>query len=274
MKAVAFAAALAFVGGTVAFAQDVTRYEGRIEAKETGVLSAQLDGVIAEILFVGGEYVEEGQPLILIDPFDAETALAAAQARRDAAQVLLQGAEQEAERATTLSDRGVGSTARRDQTETSRAAFAAALAEAEAVLEQANRDLERTVIRAPISGRVSRPGISVGAFVEAEAGAPLAIIVTLDPVLVAYDVPYAARLATLRRAGVTAVAELHDRIAISIELPGGTMYDQTTRPGFASAGVDPTTGVVTVWAEIDNPDTLLRPGMAVTVLSTVEGASQ
>lgn len=257
-----------------AASQDAARYEGRIEAKETGVLSTQLDGVVSEILFVGGETVEAGQPLIMLDPFDAETALAGAQARRNAAQALLDGAEQEAERATTLSDRGVTSPARRDQTETNRAAAAAALAEAEAVLRQAQRDVERTVIRAPIAGRVSRPQVSVGGFVEAESGPPLAIIVTLDPVLVAYDVPYASRLATLRRAGVTTVSDLHDRISLSVELPGGTAYDQMTRPSFSSAGVNPDTGAVTVWAEVANPDTLLRPGMAVTVLSTVDGAAE
>ncbi|MEM6847977.1 MAG: efflux RND transporter periplasmic adaptor subunit, partial [Pseudomonadota bacterium] len=252
-----------------AVAQDVTRYEGWIEAKETAVVSTQLDGVVAEILFVGGERVEPGEPLILLDPFGAEIALAAARAQRDAAKAQLTGAEQEANRAAQLTTRGVASAARRDATETDRAAAAAQVAAAEAVLRRAERDMERTVIRAPIAGHISRPTVAVGAFVEAESGSPLAAIVALDPVLVAYAVPYAARLDTLRQAGANTVSELHDKITLTIELPGGSTYAQTTRPSFASAQVDPTTGAVTVWAEVANPDTLLRPGMAVTVRSAL-----
>ena len=269
MKNLAIALLLTIAASVSAAAQDVTRYEGRIEAKETAVVSTQFDGVIAEVLFVGGERVEAGQPLILLDPFDAEIALAAARAQRDAAQVQLTGAEQEADRAAQLTTRGVASAARRDATETNRAAAAAQLAAAEAVLRQAERDMERTVIRAPVAGHISRPTVAVGAFVEAEAGSPLAAIVSLDPVLVAYAVPYAARLDTLRQAGANTVSELHNQISLTIELPGGAAYAETTRPSFASAEVDPTTGAVTVWAEVANPDTLLRPGMAVTVRSAL-----
>ncbi|XWN33590.1 MAG: efflux RND transporter periplasmic adaptor subunit [Devosia sp.] len=268
MRPVALAVAL-FIAAAQAAAQDVARYAGQIEAKETGVLSSQVNGVIAEVLFAGGEAVTQGQPLILLDPLDAEIALAAARANHDAATARLQGAEQDAARAMTLNTRGIGSDARRDQTETTRAEAAAALAQAEAILRQAEHDVERAVIRAPISGVISRPGVSVGAFVEAEAGPPLARIVALDPVLVAYQVPYEARLETLRRAGAQTVAELHERVSLIIQLPGGAAYNEPTRPSFASAEVDPATGAVTVWAEIANPDTLLRPGMAVTVLSKV-----
>lgn len=62
-------------------------------------------------------------------------------------------------------------------------------------------DLEHTVSRAPITSQVSRPNLAVGQFLEAEAGPPLATIVALDPVLVAYDAPCADRLASLSQTG-------------------------------------------------------------------------
>ncbi len=48
----------------------------------------------------------------------------------------------------------------------------------------------------------------IGAFVEAQAGVPLAEIVQLDPALVAYEVPYGVRLDALERSGVASLKEL------------------------------------------------------------------
>lgn len=111
----------------------------------------------------------------------------------------------------------------------------------------------------------------IGAFVEAQAGVPLAEIVQLDPALVAYEVPYGVRLDALERSGVASLKELFATVILRLVLPGGRGYPETGRPRFASADVDPDTGALTTWAEIANPDGVLRPGMRVRVLPHVAG---
>lgn len=244
-------------------------FEGRVEATERAVLSTRLDGVVTEILFEGGERVLPGQPLIRLDPADAELALAAAEARLAEARAVLSGAETRAARQERLSERGVAADAQVGPARTARAAAEAAVALAEAERDRAALDLARTAIRAPIAGYISRPTVSVGAFLEAEAGPPLAEIVALDPVMVAYRAPYADRLAALAETGAGTVAELLAGVRVSLRLPGGETYGTIATPHAASADIDPESGTVTVWVRFPNPDAILRPGMAVDVLSEV-----
>lgn len=258
---------LAAVTFATASAAEPLVFEGRVEAARRAVLSTQLNGVVAEILFEGGERVEAGQPLIRLDPADAELALAAAEARLEEARAFLTGAERRAERQEQLAARGVAADAQVGPARTARAAAEAAVALASAQRGRAVLDLERVVIRAPISGVVSRPSVTVGTFLEAEAGPPLAEIVTLDPVLVAYHVPYASRLAALKEAGVETVDALLASRSVTVRLPDGQVFDGAATPHAASAEVDAEAGAVTVWARFSNPDAILRPGMAVEVVS-------
>lgn len=242
-------------------------FSGWVEAAESAVISTRLDGVVADVLFEGGERVEAGQKLIQLDPADAKLALAAAEARLAEATALLEGAERRAARQEQLAERGIAADAQVTPARTARAAAVANLALAETQRDRAALDLERTVIRAPITGTISRPSFTVGAFLEAEAGPPLAEIVSLDPVLVAYETPYADRLASLEATGAETVDALLASITLTLRLPDGTTYGETATPHAASAEVDRETGAVTVWAQFPNPDALLRPGMAVEVLS-------
>ena len=242
--------------------------EGRVEASKRAVLSSRLDGVVVGILFEGGDAVSAGQPLIRLDPTDAEIALEIARARVADARHRLEGATARAARQELLHDRGIAADSALGPARTEAARAGAALALAEAEARRAALDLDRAVIRAPISGLISAPAVAVGAYLEAKAAPALATIVAIDPALVAYRVSYAERLATLEAANSATVDELLAAVRLRLRLPGGRDYPVEGRPHAASAEVDARTGAVTVWARFPNPDALLRPGMAVTVLST------
>ena len=263
-------AALAFLSGPAVAESFV--FEGRVEASETAVLSSRLDGVVVEVLFSGGEAVSRGQPLIRLDPADAELALASADAHVARDLAALEVAESTARRQESLAERNVASEAALDQARAALKVARADLALAQAERRRAALDVERTIIRAPISGLVSRPSVSIGTFLEAEAGPPLATIVTIEPAVVAYGAPYADRLRAIAAANETTIPDLLSRLRVRIELPNGEPYGGTAVPVGASAGVDPQTGTITVWARFPNPEGLLRPGMTVTVHSELKTA--
>ncbi|MEO1492332.1 MAG: efflux RND transporter periplasmic adaptor subunit [Pseudomonadota bacterium] len=244
-------------------------FEGRVEALQRAELSSRLDGVVAEILFTSGDQVSAGQPMILLDRADQELALAVADANLAAAQAELEGATREAARQERLAARGFSPDAVVGPVRTAKAAAEAAVALAEAERRIALLALERTTIRAPIAGYVGPPLTAVGAFLEAESGAALARIVALDPVMVAYKVPYGTRLATMSARGADTVDALFDRIEITLTLPGGAPYPYRAKPDHTSAEVDPTDGTITVRTPIKNPGAVLRPGMAITVASRI-----
>jgi RND family efflux transporter MFP subunit len=262
-----FAALLGLAIGSVVLAEPMV-LQGRIEASERAVLSSRLDGVVVEILFDGGDAVAAGQPLIRLDPTDAEIALEIARARVADARYRLEGATIRKSRQEALHDRGITADSALGPARTDAARAEAALALAEAEERRAALDFDRSVIRAPISGLISPPAVAVGAFLEAKAAPPLATIVAIDPAVVAYRVSYSERVATLESGNARSVDELLAGVRLRLRLPGDRDYPVEAIPHAASAEVDERTGDFTVWARFPNPDALLRPGMAVTVLSS------
>lgn len=274
MSSLGFRAALVALAAVLTVSADAQTLvlDGKVEPSERAVLSSRLNGVVAETLFRGGEHVVAGQPLIRLDAADAQLAVAVADAEVAAARAQLDGATRNARRQEELFERGISADAVVGPARTALAAAEAGLALAQARHEIALLDLERTVIRAPIEGFVSRTDVAVGAFLEAEAGPPLASIAALDPVIVAYATPYADRLTVLEESGAASVEELFERISLSLLLPRDGLYPHKAVPLAASAEVDEASGAVTVWARFPNPDALIRPGMRVTVLSNIAAA--
>jgi membrane fusion protein (multidrug efflux system) len=259
---------LMLVAASQASAETFT-FEGRIEAYKRAELSSQLDGIIAEVLFTGGERVAAGAPLIVLDPSDVDLAIAQAGSALTRFQAELDLAEQDVLRMREL---GVSRVATPAKVEAAEAAFLIAkanLASAKTAIAKARLDRERTVIRAPIDGVAGRPSTVVGAFVEAESGSPLGEIIQLDPVLVSYRVPYTTRLETIDKTGAASIEAMFERIALELQVPGGMTYAHQADPQFASATLDPDDGTINVWASVPNPDGLLRPGLGVIVHSSI-----
>ncbi|WP_421981096.1 efflux RND transporter periplasmic adaptor subunit [Roseibium sp.] len=245
-------------------------FVGTVEVRETAVLSAGTDGQLTEILFQGGELVSEGQALMRQDTRTLDIDVQMAEAQLKAADAQLAAAQQRASRLITLSERKVASNASLDDATALLAAAEAGRMIAVAQLNRAELELDKATIRAPIAGIISRPSAALGAFLEAEAGPPLARIVQLDPVLVAYKVPYETRLATLRATGATTLEDLFPKLSLTVTLQSGETVASGLRPEFAGATVEEASGALTVFTLVPNPERTLRPGMTVTVTADLQ----
>ena len=128
-------------------------------------------------------------------------------------------------------------------------------------MESASINLSYTPIKAPISGRIGKSNITVGAMVTAYQPTPLAVIQQLDPVYV--DVTQAnAQLLSLRRS-----LERGDlkrgggsQRKVKLLLEDGSEYPVTGTLQFRDVTVDPTTGSVTLRLVFANPKQVLLPG--------------
>ena len=139
----------------------------------------------------------------------------------------------------------------------------AALQVANAQLLSANIDLDRTSIRAQISGVIGLSLTTQGALVISGQIAPLAVIRKLDPVYV--DVAQsAADLVRWKREGPKAAGANIDT-KVKLTLADRTVYDQTGELTAAEPHVNEQTGVVTLRLQFANPDEMLLPGMYVQV---------
>lgn len=151
---------------------------GHVEARRSVDISADISGRVVELPVEEGDEVEEGDLLLVIDPTQyraavrrAEAALAEARAREARARSSFEQARRQFERTRKLKERGQNyitdqelETARTEM-EVAEAEWDAAnhsVAQSEAALEEAEDRLAKTVIRAPMSGRVTRLDVEKG----------------------------------------------------------------------------------------------------------------
>jgi membrane fusion protein (multidrug efflux system) len=150
----------------------------------------------------------------------------------------------------------------------------AAIQQAKAALETARINLGYTEITAPISGRIGRSNVTVGAIVTAYQAMALATIQQLDPIYV--DVPQStAELLDLKRN--LARGRINnsgtDQDKVGLVLKDGSEYPLEGTLQFRDITVDPTTGSVILRAVFQNPEGMLLPGMFVRAV-VKEGVSE
>ncbi|KAA2311772.1 efflux RND transporter periplasmic adaptor subunit [Puniceibacterium sp. HSS470] len=282
-----FAAALLAVaivagaGATAALAQDMpptgvtvvtmqpqsltltTTLPGRVQASASAEVRPQVNGIITERLFTEGTQVKEGDILYRIDPTTYEAALAQSQAAMSQSQAQLDAAQRDYDRMAALRDKGVSSQQTFDDAISARDSASAALKVAEAQLKSAQIELDRTDIRARLSGRIGLSEVSQGALVTASQTTALTTIRRLDPVYV--DVTQSAAELLAWRRGDTA-RDLGDaNLDVSLTLADNSVYDQTGTLTAAEPNVDEQTGVVVLRMTFANPEQILLPGMYVQV---------
>lgn len=234
----------------------------RVVALKTAEIRPQVSGIITERLFEQGTTVEKGQPLFQIEaaPFKAEVNTAkAALARSEAALAL---AENQLKRLNELKQSGSVSVQSVDEAFYQRDQLKAEVQQAQATLERRLLDLDFTVIKAPIAGRVDEELVSVGGLVTALGTTPLAIIRQVDDVYV--DVRQKASLLSEMRAAINQLEQTQKSPAsISISDSNGNLLSENGSLLFTSMKVNENSGDLLIRLQADNADQTMIPGMFV-----------
>jgi RND family efflux transporter MFP subunit len=142
--------------------------QGTVVPRTESGLIPQVSGEVIWVSprLVSGGFFEAGDPLLRIDPSDHRVELEAARAVVARIRSEFARAETEIERQRSLAAQGVASQARIDDAEKAFQVAEAELREHTARLARAERDLDRTEIRAPYQGRVRSEKVDVGQFVS------------------------------------------------------------------------------------------------------------
>jgi membrane fusion protein (multidrug efflux system) len=245
--------------GTVALE---TELPARVESVRTAEVRARVNGVVLKRLFTEGSIVKQGQSLFQIDPEPYQAQVSAAQAAVGRAQANLTSAAATAQRYKPLVEAQAVS-----QQEYVNAVAASKQAEADvnsakAQLRIAQINQSYANVYAPISGRIGRALVTEGALVSATEATQLALIQQNDPVYLNIT-QSAADLQRLRKNA--ADQGMGTGIPVSVVLDDGTDLNRKGKLLFSDITVDPTSGQVTLRAEIGNADQALLPGQYVRV---------
>lgn len=233
---------------------------GRTSAYTIAEVRPRVGGIIQQRLFTEGSEIKSGQPLYEIAPASYRAAYESAEANAVALRL-------KAQRYKELAAHDAIGQQDYDDALSS-------LKQAEAALQTAKINLDYTHVYAPVTGRIGKSNVTVGALVTADQATALATIHQLDPIYV--DVTRSSReLLDLQNqlANGTIKAAGTNAARVKLTLEDGSEYPSEGKLQFSEVTVDQNTGTVTLRAIFPNPKHRLLPGMFVKA-RLIEGVSE
>lgn len=231
---------VAYVNPLFAEHNRVIRISGVTEADKKTTLAARTSGIIDELHVREGGQVEEGSPVISLDVEDKAAMV-------DTAKAVLEQRRKEFEAVERLVKRG---SSPKLQADTARSALAAARSQ----LQQAEVELDRMQVEVPFSGVIDTVHVEQGSFVQ--AGAPLAVLLQLDPIVARAEV-------NERDLGYVKEGSIADVRLISGDVVSGSVR-HISRVASAQTRTFP------VEIEIDNPLGTIPSGMTAEIALRTE----
>lgn len=144
---------------------------GSLSAETQSTVRAEVSGAVLQTYVEVGAPVRRGQELARIDDSGIRDLYISARSGVTTADNTVQIAEREAQRAETLAKAGAIAERQRDQARNQLISAQAMAADARARLANAQKQLDKTVIKAPFNGVVSARSINAGDFVSPGAAA-------------------------------------------------------------------------------------------------------
>lgn len=136
-----------------------------------------------------------------------------------------------------------------------------AVRNAQASLSASELDVGRTIVRAPITGRIGISNVTAGALVSANQSQSMVTINRLDEVYV--DISQSSTDMLRLREAVESGRAGAGSLEVQLQLEDGTIYPDIGRLLLANAQVDEATGAMTLRAVFPNQSGKLVPGMFV-----------
>lgn len=209
---------------------------GRTKAKASVSVVPETQGIVQTVHVEKGQRVAAGDLMCTLDQGTRAAAVAQAEA-------VLAQAQQDYETNAALREKGLAPA-------NSANAIQVALKAAEAALENAKAELDRTEVRTEVAGIVQDPLASPGSMLG--PGAPCATVVELDPMLFVGAIPE-ARIG-LAKTGLPATITT---------VTGKTVEGKVS---YIASTADPATRSFAVEIEIPNADLSLRDGLTAEAL--------
>jgi len=251
--------------------EQVVTATGQLSAVVTVQVGSQVSGIILKLFADFNTEVKEGQVIAIIDPTRIKAQLSQVEANlKDAqatvlrAKVNVDHAKRELDRAKSLADKQlIGMSelddlkAKHELGEVEAISAEARLAQSRASVNAMRVDLERTIIKAPISGTVLQRAVDVGQTVAASLQAPTLFTIAQD--LAKMEVR-----AAIDEADVGKLKENLDA-RFTVDAYPGREFAATIHQIRSNPNVQQNVVTYDAILRVDNPDGKLRPGMTANV---------
>jgi RND family efflux transporter MFP subunit len=240
---------------------DWDEFIGRFEAMQDVEIMPQVSGTIERIAFREGVEVKKGQLLFVIDQRTFRNAVAEAQAQITQNQATVANARTEMERARELLAFEAVSKEEFEQKQAAYRTAVAAYSGAAAQLDEAKLQLSYTMVRSPITGRISDKRVALGDTVVA-GQTLLTRVGTVNPIYFSFEGAESFYLKYIRQdQRGERRSSRYAQNPVEIQLADDSGYKWRGRMTFVDNAIDPSSGTIRAHAEVQNPDGFLVPGM-------------
>jgi membrane fusion protein (multidrug efflux system) len=241
-----------------------TELPGRTSAYFVAEIRPQVNGIIQKRLFEEGSDVRAGKVLYEIDPAPYQAAYDNAVAALAKSKANLPPIRLKAERYKELIALKAISQQDFDNADAALKQAEADIEYSKAAVESARINLAYTRITAPISGRIGKSNVTVGALATAYQGSAFATIQQLDPIYVDATQSTANLLQLKQNIAAGRIKDTGpDQARVKLLLEDGTPYPLEGTLKFSEVTVDPSTGSFILRMVFPNPKHTLLPGMYV-----------
>lgn len=244
-------------------------YSGQVKSMDAVVIKPKVSGSIVEKYFKSGQPVTEGQALYKLDDRQYESEVLSARSNVDKALTNLNNSMIDLGRYQKLQASGAIAEQTLTTQEATVASNRSSYDDAEALLKKAQENLDDTVIRAPISGKLSVDDVAVGTYATA-GNTALVSVGSINPIYVQFSISENEYLNfRMGPAPEDGNGERPKPPTATLTLSNGQKYNESTTNYIADRELSESTGTLTIKAIFNNDDNVLLPGMFARV--TVEG---
>jgi len=240
-----------------------TELPGRTSAYLVSEIKPQVNGIIEKRFFEEGADIKGGDILYKIDDAPFKASLNAARASLDKAKAGLPPIQSREARYKKLLKGKAISQQEYDDVKSQLDQILAEIRFLEAQVDTAEINIGYTDVKAPISGRIGKSNVTVGALVTAYQQVPLTTIHKFNPIYVDAAQSTSEMLELRENIQSKTIKKNQDENRVKIILENGKPYPIKGTFKFRAVTVDPSTGSSTLRIIVPNPSQMLLPGMYV-----------
>lgn len=239
------------------------QYAGQVKALDAVSIKPKVSGTIVEKYIRSGQFVEKGQPLYKIDDRQYATEVLSAESNVDKALTTLNNSKIDLLRYEKLAETGAISeqtlTTQRATVETNESNYR----NMQSLLQKAQENLDDTIIRSPISGKLSVNEMSTGSFVTT-GNTELVSVGSVNPIAVQFSISENELLNFQQVVMENQQDALPPDQMIpqaTLTLSNGMKLSEVSKDYVMDREVSQSTGTITMKAIFENAEHVLLPGM-------------
>ncbi|MCH5318478.1 MAG: efflux RND transporter periplasmic adaptor subunit [Paramuribaculum sp.] len=235
-------------------------YPATIKGKTDIAIRPQVTGFITKVHVDEGQYVKKGQPLFTLDQVQFQAAVDQALASVNAAKTAVHTAELTADTKKKLYDKNIISEYEWQLADNQLQTARSQLAQAQAALTNAKKNLAYTVVTAPSDGVVGTIPQREGSLASPSSTQPLTTVSDISEVYAYFSLTEKDLLKLTDNGQRSVNAAIASMPQVSLRLADGSIYPEQGKVATVSGVIDNATGSASVRALFKNPSGLLRSG--------------